>query len=268
MLDDKHNEHSLIGCFRIPGSNPSKQIRVSAGDDVSCSSTGTAKVYELRAVLSRVIDQPTRCRLGLSRKQRFGIAAGLAWAILHLSDSPWLQETLQDEDLCLFLEQGVGKPMQRLSDHPYISYRFQSPSFGTSSVTQAHQQTAVQFQNNQIQNLMLYSLAIRLIELGLNKPFAGIRQEYYGTASSPQTIDVSDPLGDFEVAINQITELYLEAGMSYGNAVDRCLRFLFPGPPQGNTFEHSPFRRMFFDDVVAPIQAAFDVIPSSASQVV
>jgi hypothetical protein len=269
MLHLKHQDQSTIGYIPVPDSDPFKQVRIFAENTQSASLKASGSVVRLHDVLKRTVDQTTNWRLGLDRKQRFGVATALTWAVLHLCESPWLEETLRDEDIYFFIEQEIGKPLPRLSNHLYLSHSFQLPI--SKSVPPAHAVTQTQtstFQSKQIQNIALYSLAIRLIELGLNKPFDKIRSEYQVATSSEPSAQPNNPLDDFDVAKYQISELYLDPGMSYGNAVDRCLRFLFPGPPQHNTFQFSSFRSTFFADVVAPIQATFELIPWSASQIV
>jgi hypothetical protein len=46
----------------------------------------------------------------------------------------------------------------------------------------------------------------------------------------------------------------LDVGINYANAVKRCLEFLFLEPPT-NSFQYVTFRKAFFNDVVAPVQA-------------
>lgn len=276
MLRTSHG-HDILTCIAVAGSDPLKQAHITSAD--RCASARPAvqrRTVRLHALLSRVADQVTNRRLALARKQRFAIAAALAWAVLHLCDSPWLKDALNDEDIHLFLEQENGAPVPRLSTHPYISCSFAVPPAGSGSPV-SNMSSSAQFQNLQAKNMTLYSLAICLIELGLNRPFSRIRQEYHASIVPSPTTPVQPNTGpnpntaalidDFDVAKHQITELILDVGTSYGHAVDRCLRFLFPGPAAMNTFEHRSFRSTFFADVVAPIQTTFELIPGTYSEV-
>jgi hypothetical protein len=258
-----------VECIPIPGSDPYKQIRIMYPESTADHTLAdTKRAVRLHALLSREVDQSTNLKLALDRKQRFGIAAALAWAVLYLCDSPWLEEVLRDEDIHLFLEEENGMSSPHLSKHPYLSYDFQR-SIAHPDPAPRMADPAAQFQSSQIQNITLYTLAIRLIELGLNKPFDRLRREYRAATSTntlPQDAAATSPIEDFNVAKDQIEELMLDSSMSYAYAVDRCLSFLFPGPPARNTFEYGPFRKAFFEDVVAPIQAVFDLIPVSVSQ--
>jgi hypothetical protein len=274
------NDPEFSTCIPIPDTDPRKQLRL-LGTKVPSNAAApvTKRSIRLNVLLSRVIDQATNQRLALDRKQRFGIAAALAWAALHLCDSPWLGDALNENEVYLFLEEDGRNTAPRLSKHPYLSCSFSlpsSPSPGKIS-TNAGAHTKIgdpvhSFEDGQVQNATLYSLAIRLIELGLNKPFAKLRQEYH--ASNPSvsypsntTLNTPDSVDDYEIAKQQVTELILDAGTSYGHAVDRCLRSLFPGPATMNTFEHRSFRSTFFADVVAPIQMTYELIPGSSSDV-
>ncbi|KAF1952833.1 hypothetical protein CC80DRAFT_596261 [Byssothecium circinans] len=265
ILQTSNDYQSLLKSIPVPDSDPCKQLRIISMDRKNSSSpANTKRTVKLHALLSRVVDQTTNRKLVLNRKQRFGIASALAWAVLHLCDSPWLEESLNNEEIHLFLEQEKGALVPRLSNHPYMSRSFTPLSPKPPSTSSP----SSQFQSKQIQNITLYHLAIRLIELGLNKPFSKLRQEYQSsstfTLGAPSQASLVD---DYDIAKYQISELELDPGITYSHAVDRCLRFLFPGSPTMNTFEHRSFRRTFFVDVVAPIQATYELIPGSCSQV-
>lgn len=72
-------------------------------------------------------------------------------------------------------------------------------------------------------------------------------------------------LEDYAVAEMQTDKVYLEAGYSYGYAVQRCLRCEFPGRDVTKNFQFQQFRMDFFNGVVAPIQATYALIPSSCA---
>lgn len=246
----------------VPNSQPSKHIRVSPLRSSETLNPADIKhTIQLQSILDRAVDHTTNRRYALGRKQRFGIATALVWAVLHLCDSPWLEEVIHNDAVHLFLEQD-GHDIPHLSFHPYLSHNFlTSPQKSGGNVF-----TTAQFQKQQIQNITLYTLAIRLIELGTNKSFEKLRREY--NASFPSSTAPTTPLDDYDVAKWQIEELSLDPGPSYAGAVEKCLRFIFPGPTAMQTFEHKSFRSTFFDHVIAPIQATYELIPASSFQVV
>lgn len=121
------------------------------------------------------------------------------------------------------------------------------------------------FGANQIKNKTLFTLAIHLIELGRNESFSSLRQrcnEALDKSPTGPTRTHLEPkiIDDFKLADMQIRHLCLDPGRTYANATHRCLSFMFPGPVEMNTFEHSSFRKTFFDEVVAPVQATFELV--------
>jgi hypothetical protein len=193
----------------------------------------------------------------LNRKQRFGVAAALTWAVLHLCDSPWLEKTLENENIHMFLECDDSS----ISNNPYFSCKFTSTTTNSGRKT-PDSSPAAQFQSIQVPNHFFFTLAICLIELGRNKLLADIRHEYRSVLTTSY-LQSPTAMDDFEVAKMQYDELVLDPGQEYANAVDQCLKFLFPGNPATHSFKQKHFRKTFFDEVVAPIQATYELIPDS-----
>jgi hypothetical protein len=274
VLQSMQTAGTPLGCLPIPDSDPRQQLRIISKHAADTVTATTKRTTHLNSLLSRTIDMTTNRKLALSRKPRFGVAAALTWAALHLCDSPWMNKTLDNEEIYMFLEDQIGATTSHISTHPYISCEFyRTPS--NPSVPPSAPQPTTQFQSNQIPNPFFFSLGIRLIELGRNLPFTQIRQEYnasYSPAYSPDPLPAQTQtptaIDDFEVARAQYDELCLDPGPTYANAVDRCLRFLFPGNAAMHTFEYGEFRKTFFEDVVAPIQATYEMIPGSYAQLV
>ncbi|KAF2877445.1 hypothetical protein BDV95DRAFT_559300 [Massariosphaeria phaeospora] len=273
MLRTLASDQPLLGFIPVPDSSPNKQLRILAKSlNGSPSLNDTTRPVHLQSLLSRAYDAPTNRRLALSRKQRFGIAAALTWAVLHLCDSPWLGKSVNNDEIHVFFDNRPKMTSSGLSNHPYLSYDFCLNPQNPTSPLETTTQTA-QFQNKQIRNMTLFTLAIRLIELGLNRPFSQLRHEFSQAGATDATNPTIQPspnstiVDDFEIAECQILELYLDPGKAYADAADRCLRFLFPGPAAMNTFEYSSFRSTFFADVVAPVQATFELIPGSCDQI-
>ncbi|KAJ3580542.1 hypothetical protein NPX13_g21 [Xylaria arbuscula] len=208
--------------------------------------------------LSKVAQQhPTPVLL--SRKQRFSIAAAAVWAILYLYGSPWMNEDWGGkEEIQLFVE-GTGAARQ-LVEYPALECTFKSIT-RQQSTTRKEKLEVERFQSSQIRNKELFALGILLIELCLGKTFEQIRQESQDHSRPSASLGISSsPIDDFEIANRQTDSIYLEAGDLYGYAVQRCLRCEFPGRDVTKTFEFSPFRQNFFNGVVAPIQATYEVL--------
>ncbi|CAG7559855.1 unnamed protein product [Fusarium equiseti] len=185
-----------------------------------------------------------------------------SWAVLYLCGSPWLDDDWDGKNhLQLFLEEAQGAgPASLQADYPSISQLFKPTSQRLSS---GSINPVTDFQNSQIRNKTLFNLGILLIELCPNKTLDQLRRELRPNGFAASVGVLSPEPSDFEVA-NRLTEdIYLEAGHSYGYAVQRCLRCEFPGRDVTKDFEFQPFRRHFFNGVVAPIQVTFEMQPAS-----
>lgn len=178
--------------------------------------------------LSKASHQPSS-QVPLSRKQRFSIAAAAVWAILYLYGSPWMGKDWGGKDeIQLFIE-GTGAARQ-LAEHPTLACIFKSAVQQQPATRGDSTSEAERFQSSQIRNKELFRLGILLIELCLDTTFEQIRQEsqQHDRPSAPLGIS-SSAVDDFEIANRQTDKIYLEAGDSYGYAVQRCLRCEFPG---------------------------------------
>ncbi|KAK2766115.1 hypothetical protein FQN54_007630 [Arachnomyces sp. PD_36] len=275
-------DHPVLGYIPIPDSESYQKLCIETIDSTTAMNSNIIarkRTVDLNSLLSGTFDPVISRHLGLTRKQRFGIAAALAWAVLHLCDSPWLEkEKLCGDEIQMFLESQNRGPASHLSTYPYLSCRFRLPDSGTRTTTTTgaggaaaaaeaatgSQNNEEEFQNKQVQNITLFTLAIRLIELGLNMSFSEVRERNYpiSTCSTPRAPSVAD---DYDVAKYQVERLCRDPGRTYADAADRCLRFLFPGPEHMNNFGYDGFRKSFYEDVVAPIQATYELIPGSCS---
>ncbi|CAJ2511461.1 Uu.00g070860.m01.CDS01 [Anthostomella pinea] len=156
-------------------------------------------------------------------------------------------------------------PTKILADkHPTVSYIFKAAAVTATTDHQlqrndppklAAASESERYQSSQIRNKILFALGIFLIELCLNKTFEEIRRESQAASHSSSTDLPSSIVDDFEIADRQLDRIYLDAGNSYGYAVQRCLRCEFPGRDVTKTFDFQAFRRHFFSGVVAPVQA-------------
>ncbi|KAF7505309.1 hypothetical protein GJ744_001012 [Endocarpon pusillum] len=209
--------------------------------------SSSAKSLPLKTFLS---SQPLPSHLALSRKQRFGIAAAMAWAVLHLGGSPWLSDTWNRDDVHLFLESNsTGREL--LAHNPCVSGLFSSKS---ASSVPASSTAPTSFQGAQIRNKAIFALGIFLIELCLPCSFEQLREQHTGNTQAAA-------ISDYEIALAKIDNVYLDAGYSYGYAVQRCLRLEFPGRDIEKNFDFRQFRQSFYTHVVAPIQAYYTRLP-------
>ncbi|KAF2999809.1 hypothetical protein E8E13_006509 [Curvularia kusanoi] len=191
--------------------------------------------------------------------ERFGIAAALTWGFLYLCDSAWLDESIEDGIVGVtFTESNPGYG-PRAFGPPFLTSTFpglQVMSDSRAGAGHSLQTKGAKFIAQQIQHQALYSLAIRLMELGLDKDFGQLRKEYEEDESFEDTgVFVSD----FEIARSFIDSLNHDCGIGYRNAVEHCLRFLFAGSSE-DCFLDARFRKAFFDMVIAPVQNVYNTI--------
>ncbi|TGJ82728.1 hypothetical protein E0Z10_g6058 [Xylaria hypoxylon] len=68
-------------------------------------------------------------------------------------------------------------------------------------------------------------------------------------------------IDDYRTAVSRLDEVRRIAGSAYGDAAERCIKFSFPGRDMYKNFDVLQFRKKFYDDVVAPVQAAYYLMP-------
>ena len=194
----------------------------------------------------------------LSRRQRFSLAAAATWAVLYLCGTPWLKEDASSWSASERIKLGISSSMP-------ASYRVpEQPPVGISctfkSKSSQKTQSSVDNQLMRIRNKALFALGVLLIELCLNTTLDAIRrqeQDGKGKGKAAEPIPLTEELDDIALVEREADRVYLEAGQSYGYAVQRCLRCEFPGRDSTKSFDFEEFRRHFFNGVVAPVHAAY-----------
>ncbi|KAK0622605.1 hypothetical protein B0T14DRAFT_564048 [Immersiella caudata] len=172
----------------------------------------------------------------LSRKDRLAIAAATTWAALYLCGTPWLPE---DSDWGGLRTLALA---HSIPDSPAISCVLkpsESRPPSSPSPTLPH--------NDGIRNRVVFRLGILLTELCLNTTLDTLR------STRPEYRTMTD----YELAASLSDSIYLDAGHSFGYAVQRCLRCEFPGRDSTKRLEIEQFRNVFFNGVVAPVQAVY-----------
>ncbi|KAL3477455.1 hypothetical protein BJX99DRAFT_269858 [Aspergillus californicus] len=201
------------------------------------------ELISLRTVLT---SRRSTSQLKISRKQRLGIAAAMAWAVLHLGDTPWLIETWQGDAVQFVLDNGTSA-LDISSATPCICHEFHNTTpadIGKITDNTMHYKL--------VRNQTLFALGIFLIEVGFNRSFDELRKQALPDIQGPSVLE------DYQLAIDLADELHLDASPEYGDAIKRCLRCEFPGRDVTKNFAHVQFRQEFFNGVVAPVQATFD----------
>jgi hypothetical protein len=241
----ERNPWTLTGFLKDPDEDQAQQFSL---DHNQTDSPKIIKAVPLKSLLSSP-EQSTQQRspyLSLSAKERYGIAASIAWSVLHLSGSPWFTDHWDQKQVSIFFEKNQGG-REVLSRHPCASYVFSSPATPEEPPTNDFKHL--------IPNRTLFALGIFLIELCINKSFAEIRKA--GESVTPASL-----LDDYQAALGNLDEVKRLAGDSYGYAAERCVKSSFQMRDEYKDFEISQFRQQFHDAVVAPVQATYLMFPS------
>lgn len=236
---------------------PLKRFLKDPGDDKSrhyslhhnsVDSPHIVRAVPLKSLLSSRAQKSQRQNpyLALTAKQRYGIAATIAWSVLHLAHSPWLNEREWDQkQMSIFVER-TQTGREKFSTHPSASYVFTAPQ----PRQQEGESTDIldNIVNQLVPNRVVLGLGVLLIELCISEPISKPQGENGEAAST---------LDDYQSALCRLDEVYREAGNSYGHAAERCVKCMFQGQALERDFDFSAFRKEFYDAVVAPVQATY-----------
>ncbi|KAK5661837.1 hypothetical protein OQA88_9941 [Cercophora sp. LCS_1] len=171
----------------------------------------------------------------VSRKDRFAVAAATTWAVLYLCGTRWL-----DDDWAGLNTIVMGTKTRE----PEISCVLKPGPYQNTSARARQKQPATP--SDRIRNRVLFTLGVLLAELCPNTTLEKLRSQ-----------SREQQLTDFELMDRLSDMIYLDAGKPYGYAVQRCLRYEFPGRDATKSLEFEQFRKVFFDTVAAPVQAVF-----------
>ena len=148
-------------------------------------------------------------------------------------------ELWDKKDICFFFD-GLDNNRYPLISNPYVSRSFAPQNLPVSS-SGAQPSTNM---SPSIINKTLFALGIVLIELCLNRPFEDLRHPN----TTPNIID------DYQIAIDAVSEVYMEGGDQYGYVVQRCLRCEFLGQDSRKKLDDNRFRRFVYEGVLEPLK--------------
>ncbi|KAI0490376.1 hypothetical protein F4859DRAFT_520195 [Xylaria cf. heliscus] len=244
--------HTLAGYFKDPDRDPDKNSHQRFVLDAHQPDPLTiTAAHQLRSLISssdvatnNTTQNPLR---SLSAKQRYGIAAAIAWSVLHLGETPWLGDFWSEQQATLILENEKTRPAPTptptsASSKPYLSYLFPgpplSPRRGAAVAPRPHASL-----DELIPNKAIFALGVVLVQLCMVDLRPGPLVEEY------------------RAVVSRLDEVRRIAGCAYGDAAERCVKFSFPGRDMHKNFNVTQFRKRFYDDVVAPVQAAYYLMP-------
>ncbi len=250
-------------------SDPTNDAEISQTFSLNHVEKGQSAAAEPLTLKTLIASQRSRLRLqphlALSVKQRRGIAAAMAWSVLHLSGSPWLGEQWAEKQAKILVERSHAD-REILARHPCISCFFPSLEAPPSAAAKIAKPDFAPL----IPDKSVFDLGILLIELCINKPLVELgetddRIRLLDSTTNSAASGKSSPtlLDDYSTAVSELDQVRLIAGDSYGNAVERCIKFVFQGLERTREFDHPNFRREFYNVVIAPIQATYLMMPET-----
>ncbi|KAI1822192.1 hypothetical protein F4861DRAFT_515561 [Xylaria intraflava] len=232
----ENTAHKMVGHFKDPEKDPDKndyqRFRLEPNQPDLPRIT---EVFQLGSITS-LGELPAGKKNpihSLSAKQRYGIAAAIAWSVLHLGETPWVGEFWGENQAKLFLEKNKHAGMPD-SLRPHLSY-----SFSTTAAEERHSSELEEL----IPNRVIFALGMILVKLCMIDLKSGSLIREYLTA------------------VSRLDEVRRIAGCAYGDAAERCVKFSFPGRDVHKKFDVLQFRKQFYDDVVAPVQATYYLMP-------
>ena len=227
-----------LGFLSVPGGTKSVHLESIPG----------AHITEETLLVQLLPPNKPPAHLRLSRRKRLEIAAAAAWTTLLLCETPWLNQTWDKHGLSFFTGDVSASGLPLVSPCVSMTQDCASNPLMAASV-------GVNLQNKLIRNETMFALGVLLIELGLNRSFEECKRV--------KTIDTNAKIGvdDYDIADSLIEDVFDEVGEPYGNAVQRCIRFAFPGRDATKNFGHATFRQYFHNLVVAPIEATLSTAP-------
>lgn len=197
----------------------------------------TSTISRVIPLMSLLSTQSLPSHLKLSARKRYGLAAGIACAVLHAGDTPWIRDDWGYEQVNTFIETDSAE-RELPPKYPYISCLFYTPPVQGAEVPR------YRFQSTEIHDKPIFALGVFLIELCLNSTFEELKRT--------SLVSFHD---DYDFADRKVEDVYREAGDSYGHAVQRCLRFEFRGTDASRKLGSEAFQKAFYNTVVAPVQA-------------
>ncbi|KAL9116231.1 MAG: hypothetical protein Q9227_000602 [Pyrenula ochraceoflavens] len=177
-----------------------------------------------------------------SQADRLHLAVILASSVLQLHETPWMDKTLQKEDI-MFVYTREGP----LYGQPFVARGFpanrrpdgQLQIAGPSGINRA------------IRNPLLFALGVLLIELCLGRPLEELKLPEE-KASSDDGSSLWPTTLDWIAADRLVEDVYQKWGSRYGDAVRRCIRCDFDR--RGASLEDEDFQSAVYDGVVSLLE--------------
>ncbi|KAK6863641.1 hypothetical protein PG995_000169 [Apiospora arundinis] len=204
-------------------------------------------------------------RKKMSVKDRLAIASAASWAVLLLCDTPWLERTrMIEDDLVLLTEEKLHnrspEELERANAVPAFSYQFKAPDQAIAGNAKTDRHASNASDAIAIPHRTLFALAVLLLEIGLDRDFRSLYEEF-GSETTPfgGFEDKESLIESYQVAGAAAEKLYFEMSNSYADAVKRCIQFNFTGPRSLQHFRNETLRQQFFNGVVEPVHQRYEL---------
>lgn len=181
------------------------------------------------SVPNRPVKEPDE----LDRGDRLYLATVLACSILQLHGT-WLHRQWGTGDILFVRFSETSSP---LYSHPFLLKK-PSPVMSTSHSNPDDEA----FTRRENSNVVLFPLALALIELSLGKSIVSLTAE--------EDRDSNGVILYTKTAVRLLPKVHRESGLRYGDVVKDCL---FWSRSNGETFEDSQFEESVFSSIVDPL---------------
>lgn len=171
---------------------------------------------------------------------RRSLALTLASMVLHLHDTPWLEDTWSMNDI------HIVDPKTLLTDQPYVSRNFSASSSPDPSIQQPVKKLKI------IRNGVVFALGVALLEISYGKALSSFEK--------PDDIDEGgrQDLTALNIAYRLVEGLPGQELPYYANATRRCIYCDFDSPVCN--LDNVDFRERFYQGVIVPLQKDYDYV--------
>lgn len=168
------------------------------------------------------------------------MALTLASMVLHLHDTPWLEDTWSMNDI------HIVDPKTLLTDQPYVSRNFSASSSPNPPMQQPVKKLQI------IRNSVVFALGVALLEISYGKVLSSFE--------TPNDIDEGgrQDLTNLSIAYRLVEGLPGQELPQYANATRRCIYCDFDSLVC--SLKNVDFRERFYQGVIVPLQKDYDYV--------
>lgn len=175
----------------------------------------------------------------MATREKCTLALTLASAVLQLYNTPWLPKTWDIKDIFM-LKTSTGSALPSLF---YVSQTFDSTTTAA----------AIAKRRRCVKNEMVFALGVALLELSHGQPLLSLH-----TPDDLNEQGVEDSMTEVSIATRLADKIHEREMDNYAKAVLRCVRCNFD--TFTCDFEDREFREKFFEGVVAPLRADYEML--------